>query len=181
MNVLEVVLIGIALSADAFSVTVSNVFANPGMSRGKKLSMPLAFSVFQGLMPLLGFLLGGLFAAYIERYAGIVSFIILAAIGGKMLWDGVHDDDPDPERDNLKAAVLLLQAVATSIDAFAVGVSFAAEAVAIVPACCIIACCTFVCCLLALAIGRKLGDVIGRYAQCVGGVVLVIIGVKALF
>lgn len=181
MNVLEIVLIGVGLSADAFSVTVSDVFANPGMSLGKRLSLPVAFGLFQGLMPLLGFFLGGLVSGWIERYSGIVSFIILGVIGAKMVWDGLHDVDADAGRDNLSPWVLLLQAVATSIDAFAVGVSFAAESVDILVASSLIACCTFLCCLAALAVGHRLGDLIGRYAQVAGGVVLVVIGVKALF
>lgn len=181
MGVLEIILIGISLSADAFSVTIANVFATSQLSTARKLSMPVAFGLFQGIMPLLGYFLGALAANLIETYAGVVTLIILGIIGGKMIWDGCQGDGEKSHDGILTMRLLLLQAVATSIDAFAVGVSFAVEAVNIWFASALIACCTFLCCLLALFIGRKLGDLIGCYAQIVGGVILVLIGLKAMF
>lgn len=181
MGIIEIVLIGIGLSADAFSVTVADVFANARMPFAERISMPVAFGVFQGIMPILGYYLGFLAAGLIERYAGIVSLIILGAIGAKMIWDGCHSDGMWDKEGHLTIRLLLLQAVATSIDAFAVGVSFAAQVVNIWIASVIIACCTFLCCIVALFIGRKLGTLIGRYAQVIGGIVLVLIGLKAMF
>lgn len=177
-------MIGIALSADAMSVTLCNILANPRLPKTRALAMPVAFGVFQGLMPLLGFYAGSLAASFIEAYAGIITLVILGVIGGKMVWDGFHDDEAAEEeaaRDHIGASVILLQAVATSIDAFAVGVSFAATGEAIWLDASIIAFCTFALCVLVLVVGRRFGANLGARAQIVGGIILIAIGIKALF
>lgn len=209
MTILDIILIGIALSMDAFAVTISDTFLYPDMGRGRRLLLPLFFGIFQGAMPLLGYFLGSLVAAFIERFAGIVTFVILGFIGGQMIVEACKrwraqargTDAPTvdaPAADALTAdapaasvpaaataagiglMTLILQAVATSIDAFAVGVSFCAESVSIWLASPIIACTTFLCCLVALAIGRRFGTALGDKAQLAGGIVLVLIGIKAL-
>ena len=147
-------LIGIALSADAMSVTICNLIANPRMGRGWALAMPVAFGLFQGLMPLLGYFAGSLAAQVIEAYAGIVAFVILAFIGGKMIRDGVSATGEVEDGGRLGWMALLTQAVATSIDAFAVGVSFVGRSQAIFAHCAIIALCTFALCALMLLIGN---------------------------
>jgi len=182
MGVLDILLIGVALSADALSVTICNVLCNPHLPRSRRVAMPVLFGLFQGLMPLIGFYAGTLAASFIERYAGIISFVILAVIGGKMLWDAFHESaDKDSCPTTISYGTLLLQAVATSIDAFAVGVSFCAEGADIWLAAPIIAVCTFVICLVALLVANRFGDKLGKRAQIAGGVILILIGVKALF
>lgn len=180
MSPLDVILIGIGLSADAFSVTISNMLAASDPSRGQKLAMPLTFGLFQGLMPVLGYLAAGLAVSFIDRFAGIITFVILGVIGGKMIWDGLHGDDGGEEARGFRLTFgkLLLQGIATSIDAFVVGVSFAVQGMGIWSAALIIACSTFICCLIALPTGRMLGELIGHRAQVVGGLILVFIGVK---
>ncbi len=181
---IEIILIGIALSADAMSVSICNLLANPRLPRAKMIAMPVLFGVFQGLMPLIGYFAGSVAADFIERFAGIISLVILGAIGGKMVWDAFHEDeqeDEDAVSGKLSYRVLLLQAVATSIDAFAVGISFCATGQNIWVAAPIIALSTFLCCLLVLFIGRRFGANLGKRAQIVGGVVLILIGVKAMF
>ncbi len=192
MSIIEIVILGIALSMDAFAVTISNVFCYPGTSRTRLLMLPAAFGLFQGLMPLLGFFLGGIVGSLIEQYAGIVTFVILGFIGGNMAKEGISDlrqaGDSGQEGKGcppnaamvLTAKIVLVQAFATSIDAFAVGVSLRAVNVEIVSAAIIIALTTFVCCLIALFIGRRFGKFLGERAQIVGGVVLILIGLKAL-
>lgn len=191
VGLLDIILIGIALSADAFAVTISNMFCYPGLSRGKQLSMPISFGIFQGLMPILGFFLGSLIGGFIERFAGPITFVVLGFIGGKMIWDTVKElraakrgeagDAEDTASDkDFGFGTLMAQSVATAIDAFAVGVSFCAEGVAIWGSAAIITVCTFLCCLVALAIGRRFGVKLGDKAQLIGGVVLVAIGLKAL-
>ena len=184
MGLFEVILIGVALSADAMSVTLANMLANPAMRRARALSQPVAFGAFQGLMPLIGYFLGSLAAGYIEQFAGIVTFVILGAIGGKMVWDGFHEeleDGAEAARGVLSLATVLVQAVATSIDALAVGVSFAATGENIWMDAGIVSLSTFLLCLLVLGIGRRFGEKLGTRAQVVGGAVLIAIGVKALF
>ena len=182
VSLAEVVLLGVALSMDAFAVTVSNVFAHRGLSRARAMLMPVFFGVFQGIMPLLGFFAGSLVADVIERYAGIVSFVILGFVGGKMIWDAFHEDErEDVDDKTLTVGSLFFQAIATSIDAFAVGVSFVGQGVEPFSTSGIIALTTFLCTCVALAVGRTFGNKLGEKASVVGGVVLVLIGIKALF
>lgn len=189
MSPIEVVAIGLALSADAFAVTISNTFVYCDERRSRLLLQPLFFGAFQGLMPLLGYFLGGLAASLIEAYAGIVTLVILGVIGGNMVREGAvalrHPDEVE-EHDacvrgkRLTLAQLLFQSVATAIDAFAVGVSLRAHAVNLAFAAGTIAVTTALCCLVALAIGRRLGHLLGDLAEVAGGLVLIAIGVKAL-
>ena len=181
MGIIEIILIGIALSADAMSVTVCNMLANPGLSRGRSLSMPVLFGIFQGLMPLLGCLAGSLVASFVDAYAGIIAFVILGFVGGKMIWDGFHEDEGEESgKTDLTWSVLVFQAIATSIDAFAVGVTFVSSDAPILLAAGIITLCIFLLCCLMLLVGRKVGSMLGQKAQVVGGLVLVAIGLKAL-
>ena len=204
MGVIEILLLGLALSADAFAVTVSNSFAYAHESRARLALMPVFFGAFQALMPLLGYFLGGLAAELIERYSGIVTMVILGIIGANMVREGVQalraskaegsadasdpagDSDPadaaagekSPKR--LTLAILVLQAIATAIDAFAVGVSLRAQDVNLPFAVCVIGLTTFVCCVVALIAGKRLGSLLGDRAEVAGGLVLIGIGIKAL-
>ena len=191
MGLLEIIVLGVALSADAFAVTISNTFVYTSESRSRLMLMPLMFGLFQGLMPVAGYLLGGLAAEVIETYAGVITLVILALVGGNMIREGVcalrgagEQDGPEepgagPVARRLTLVTVLAQAIATAIDAFAVGVSLRAQAVSVVVAAPIIALTTFLCCVAALALGRKLGEVLGDRAQVAGGIVLVLIGLKA--
>lgn len=188
MNLVEILLLGVALSMDAFAVTISNSFVYQHDSRARMMLMPIAFGVFQCLMPIAGYYAGTIAASFIERYAGIVSFVILAVIGGNMVREGVkalREGDKEAhdtiEQRHLTIGSVLIQAVATSIDAFAVGVSLLAAQAPIFFAAPVIGVTTFVCCVIALLIGRRFGAMLGDKAQVVGGVVLLAIGVKALF
>ena len=190
LSLLEIILLGVALSADAFAVTISNTFVYASESKRRLVLMPVMFGLFQGLMPLLGYFVGGLAAEVIERYAGIITFVILGIVGGNMIREGAEallhpgEDEAEhagPVAKRLTMVTILAQAFATAIDAFAVGVSLRAQAVNIVVAASIIALTTFVLCLVALAMGRKLGEVLGDRAQVAGGIVLVLIGLKAFF
>ena len=191
MGLLEIIVLGVALSADAFAVTISNTFVYASESRSRLMLMPLMFGLFQGLMPVAGYLLGGLAAEVIETYAGVITLVILGLVGGNMIREGVcalrgageqggpEEPGAGPVARRLTLVTVLAQAIATAIDAFAVGVSLRAQAVSVVVAAPIIALTTCLCCVAALALGRKLGEVLGDRAQVAGGVVLVLIGLKA--
>ena len=188
---LEIIVLGVALSADAFAVTISNTFVYASESRSRLMLMPLMFGLFQGLMPVAGYLLGGLAAEVIETYAGVITLVILGLVGGNMIREGVcarrdpgeqggpEEPGAGPVARRLTLVTVLAQAIATAIDAFAVGVSLRAQAVSVVVAAPVIALTTFLCCVAALALGRKLGEVLGDRAQVAGGIVLVLIGLKA--
>lgn len=177
----ESTVLGIALAMDAMAVTLSNSLCEPDMPLSKKLGMPVAFALFQMMMPAFGYLGGALIAEYIERYAGIVSLIILAFVGGKMIVEAVRElREPEAcPAARLTWATIGMEAVATAIDAFVVGVSFAAEGKDVVIYCGMIGATTLTCCLLVLALGRKLGERFGARAEVIGGIVLILIGIKA--
>lgn len=181
MSIVEIVILGLALSMDAFAVTISNSFAYPNISRARSFSMPLAFGFFQFLMPVVGFVLGQLVSDFITQYAGIITFVILGFIGGKMIWDAFHEEEgEEASGQTLTMPVLLFQAVATSIDALAVGVSFAALEVNVLTSSDIIGITTALTCIVALVIGKRFGNALGEKATIIGGAVLVLIGLKSL-
>ncbi|MEE1478684.1 MAG: manganese efflux pump MntP family protein [Eggerthellaceae bacterium] len=194
MTITELVLLGLALSMDAFAVTISNTFIYQGNSRARNILMPIAFGLFQGLMPCVGYILGRLVSDVISQYAGIITFAILGFIGAKMIWDALHEEAEMDEESTqegsssnsghsgqiLTLPVLTLQAIATSIDALAVGVSFAALSVNVAFAAGTIALTTALTCGIALVVGRRFGNALGERATIIGGIVLILIGLKSL-
>ncbi len=179
MSVFEIMLIGVGLSMDAFAVTISNTMSARDLNKGMLLSMPVSFGLFQGMMPIAGYYLGYMFREILEKYQGIVAFIILGVIGAKMIADAVRGKEED-NTGTLGIGAVLMQAVATSIDAFAVGVGLAGTGVNIFTASSLIALTTFVLVCLAIPAGKKLGDILGKRAKIVGGLILIVIGIKSL-
>nr|WP_302596504.1 manganese efflux pump MntP family protein [uncultured Cellulosilyticum sp.] len=186
MGIFELILIGIGLSMDAATVSMTNGMIYKDLKKDKVIAMPLFFGGFQGLMPLLGFFLGGLVSNLITQYANILVFLILGFIGGKMLLD-VYKDYKNPEQEDeiqegsLTYKMLFIQAIATSIDAFAVGIGFSAMGVNVVTSSAIIALTTAVCSLIAIFIGKKFGSIFESKSTLIGGIILVAIAIKALF
>ena len=195
MGLLEILMLGVALATDAFSVTISNTFAFDDHRFSRLMRMPLFFGLFQFVMPLAGYFVGGIAAELIEKYAGIVSLVILGFIGSNMLYSGYkalkedasEEDEEEAQQEAQQGATtlsygkLVFQAVATAIDAFAVGVSFRAYSVDILVASALFGIITAILCTIALFIGKKLGSLLGDRAEMVGGVVLILIGLKAFF
>ena len=195
MGLLEILLLGVALATDAFSVTISNTFAFDDHRFSRFMRMPLFFGLFQFGMPLAGYFVGGIAAELIEKYAGMVSLVILGFIGSNMLYSGYkalkedasEEDEEEVQQGAQQSATtlsygkLLFQAVATAIDAFAVGVSFRAHSVDILVASALFGIITAILCTIALFIGKKLGSLLGDRAEMVGGIVLILIGLKAFF
>ena len=179
MSISEIVLIGIALSMDAFAVCIASSMVYTNMTGLRKLSMPILFGLFQGIMPILGFFLGSLFASFIEKWSGPISLLILGIIGINMIRESRGEAENLDARFDFKAMLPL--AVATSIDALAVGVSLAANSANIWQSAPIIAVTTFVLSLIALFVGTKAGEKLGDKAEILGGIILIIIGIKSLF
>lgn len=180
-DALEALVLGVALAMDAMAVTLSNSLCEPDMPTSKKLAMPVLFALFQMAMPIAGFFGGTLVAPLIEAYAGIVSLVILCFVGGKMIWEAVQELR-EPEQcptTRLTYPTIFFEAIATSIDAFIVGVSLAAAGANIVLYGAAIGITTLVCCLAVIALGRRLGAHFGPRAEVVGGIVLIIIGLRA--
>lgn len=184
MPFIELLILSVALAMDAMAVTLSNALCEPNMKRKKALMMPAAFGIFQGIMPIIGFFLGSIFSTFLMQYSGYIVFGILGFLGSRMIWEGVKElrspggcELPD---EKLTYKTILLQAVATSIDAMAVGVTFAALDANVWTCALVIALITALCCFISLKLGSKIGLHFGPAAEAAGGVVLVIIGIKAL-
>ncbi len=184
MGLVDLLLIGVGLSMDTFAVAVCKGLAMPRLNMKQALVIALFFGVFQALMPALGWALGTQFAGFVTSVSHWIAFALLAFIGGKMLWDVFHDaEDGEKETGNsfkLDLRELFLLAIATSIDALAVGITFAFLQADIVSSVSIIGVTTFMLSLAGVAVGHAFGNRYERPAQIVGGVVLIGIGVKIL-
>lgn len=180
MGLVEVAVIGAGLAMDAVAVAMTNGMVYKRLSIRDYLFMPLFFGAFQGIMPLIGFYAGTLFAFIIAKYSGIVIFGILVVIGGNMIKESFADKGRETQVKHLTPVILIFQAVATSIDAFAVGVGFCAVRIDIMPAVFLIAGITAVMVAGAIVIGKKFGDIFENKAEFLGGLILIIIGIKAL-
>jgi putative Mn2+ efflux pump MntP len=185
MSILSLFLVALSLATDAVAISVSNGIAahNQQHKMRQGLIVAGAFGGAQALMLLLGYFLGHRFGSFISAIDHWVAFILLALIGGKMLIDGLrawYKKDPSPAALMLSPRLLLGQTIATSIDAFAVGVSFAVINVDIALATLIVGTVTFVCCLLGFGVGRFFGRFLQNIATIIGGLVLIGIGLHIL-
>ena len=184
MGIIELALIGVGLSMDAFAVAVCKGLGMKRLNLRQALVIALFFGGFQALMPVAGWLLGTGFQSYITPVDHWIAFALLAFIGGKMLWDAFREDD-DGETSQagegrLDLKELAMLAVATSIDALAVGITFAFLQVDIVPAVSLIGAITLALSFAGVAIGHFFGARFEKPATIVGGVVLILIGCKIL-
>ena len=184
MNFVQILLTGCALSADALSVTVSEAMCRKNARRAYAFVPAAFFGLFQGLMPLGGWLLGAGFSKkLLDSYGGYVACLLLCIVGGKMLFEAFKGGDSRQETE-LSIVKLLFLSVATSIDAFAVGVSFAAGGISrladMLAACLIIALSTFVICVAGFFIGQRFGKLLAGKAEIIGGIILIGIGIKML-
>ena len=181
MTFFELFLIGIGLSMDAFAVSICKGLSMQKIDKKYTLCIGLFFSGFQALMPLTGYLLGSRFSGYIERFDHWIAFVLLALIGFNMIKESREEEE---EEEKPYAGVnfkeLLILAVATSIDALAVGVTFAFLQVNIVPAITIIGCTTFAISTAGVYVGNVFGARYKSRAELTGGVILILIGLKIL-
>ena len=188
MDVLTLFLTAVGLSMDAFAVSIGNGILLGRATPGQTCRVAGAFGIFQGLMPMIGYWIAGLFAAEIVAIDHWVAFGLLAFIGGKMLWEAFHDADEVSGGDPTRWGTLLMMAVATSIDAMAVGVTMALGRTGLLApwygylACCgVIAAVTFAFCLVGVKLGCHTGNRYGKRAEIAGGIVLIGIGLKILY
>ena len=184
MTLLEIFLIGISLSMDAFAVAICKGLAMPDkVDRKGALLIALYFGVFQAVMPALGWLLGSQFARYVTQMAPWIAFVLLAWIGGSMIRESLSKEEKEEaEMGAVSHKELLVLAVATSIDALAVGVTFSMLelAVSVGAAVALIGCTTFVISLGGVYVGNVFGARHKGKAEFVGGAILILIGVKIL-
>lgn len=184
MTLLEIFLVGIGLSMDAFAVAICKGLAMPTVNKKQTLLIGAYFGVFQALMPLTGWLLGSQFARHVTKMAPWIAFVLLAWIGGNMIRESLSkkEEDEEVELAELRHKELFMLAIATSIDALAVGVSFSMVelAIPIGAAAALIGCTTFAISVGGVFVGHIFGARYKNRAEFVGGAILILIGVKIL-
>lgn len=179
---LNSVLLGVGLAMDAFSVSLANGLQEPAMKKKKMCGIAGVFALFQAIMPMLGWICVHTILQYFkafEKFIPWIALILLLLIGGKMLIEGIKSKDDEVEQYRLGIGALLVQGVATSIDALSVGFTIAEYGFLMALVCaCMIAVVTFVICLTGLAIGKKFGTIFSGKATVLGGIILIIIGLE---
>lgn len=183
MGLFEIFMIGVGLSMDAFSASICKGLNMRRLNVKNMLIIGLFFGGFQALMPAVGWILGKQFEVYITSVDHWVAFALLAFIGGKMIYDVFYDDEGDccsEKTDKLDMKEVLTLAVATSIDALAVGISFAFLQVDILMAVSIIGITTFILSVIGVAVGNMFGSKYEKKATLAGGIILILIGLKIL-
>ena len=179
MDYLTVVLLGIGLAMDAFAVSVCKGMAMGRFTVRAGAIIGLWFGFFQFLMPLIGFYLGQSFHSMISDYDHWIAFGLLAFIGLNMIRESLSDDDEELDAD-IGIATMIVLAVATSIDALAVGITFAMDGTDILLPVIVIGAVTMVLSVIGVKIGSKVGSSFGRRAELLGGLILIGIGLKIL-
>ena len=179
-DILSILLIALALSADCFAVSVSSTLHVKTASLTPILRMSVAFGLAQALMTGLGWLVGRTVVDLVSSYDHWVAFFLLTLVGGRMIWESFHPSKKSRTVDASKGLLLVTLALATSIDALAVGLSLAFLKVNIAAACSIIGVVAFGVTIAGFTIGKQVKSFLGRYAEAVGGVILIAIGLRVL-
>ncbi len=182
MSIAELILLSLGLAMDAFSVSVCKGLSMKKIDYRGAAVIALFFGAFQAIMPLIGYFLGSRFERFISAYSHWIAFILLGFIGGKMIFEVIKggNDEGAVSEYRLDIKELCILAVATSIDALAVGVIFAAQKTNLLMSVSVIGGITFAVCLIGVIIGNRFGSKYEKKAELAGGIVLVLIGVKLL-
>lgn len=180
MNLIELLLIAVGLSMDAFSVSICKGLTTKKFSWRMALICGLWFGFFQALMPVIGYILGAQFQEMIEAYDHWIAFGLLALIGANMIREALSKKEKGSTNAALDFKTMFLLAIATSIDALAVGVSFACIQVNLWSSVLIIGLTTFVFSALGVKIGNVFGSKYEKSAEIIGGIILILIGLKIL-
>ena len=179
---LQSMLLGVGLAMDAFSVSLANGLNESGMKAPRMCGIAGVFAGFQALMPMLGWFIvmaAVNFFGVLEKYIPWAALIMLSVIGGKMLYEGIHNRDNLEEKPAVGIGGLLVQGIATSIDALSVGFTIAEYDVLHAIVCALlIAAVTFIICMIGLVLGKKVGTRLAWKASVLGGVILIAIGIE---
>lgn len=179
MDLIELFLIAVGLSMDAFAVSVCKGLDMPKCTFKKAAIVGLWFGGFQALMPAIGYILGAQFQEAIASIDHWIAFVLLALIGGNMIHEALDNDEEEADA-SLDVKTMFLLAVATSIDALAIGITFAFLKVNIIPAVCFIGIVTFIISFAGVKIGNVFGARYKNKAEIVGGIILILLGLKIL-
>lgn len=177
-------LLGLALSMDAFSVSITNSLHEPNMKKIRMFSIATVYAVFQFIMPLIGWFcvhtIANTFKEF-QKFIPWIALILLIFIGGKMIFEAFSkkEDDPENPQKKLTILVLLIQGIATSIDALSVGFTISDYRISDALICClIIGFTTLIICFTGLLIGKKIGKKLNNKADIFGGIILILIGIE---
>lgn len=185
MSFTSLVLIALAMSTDAFAAAIGKGAAMQKQPRFfQALRIGLLFGVIEAITPVIGWAIGSVAVNWIAEWDHWIAFSLLLVLGGRMIWEGVKQEDETADREEAKdqsITVLALTAVATSIDAMAVGVGLAFVNVSIVEAALLIGLATTIMVTIGILLGRVLGSVIGKKAEILGGIVLIGVGALILY
>lgn len=179
MTIIEVILIAIGLAMDAFAVSICKGLSMKKMSWKKALIVGAYFGIFQGVMPIIGYFLGSTFESLVTQIDHWIAFVLLTLIGVNMLKEAFGKDCENCN-DSVDFKTMVILAIATSIDALAIGITFAFLQTNIVLSALLITIITFAICVLGVKIGNKFGDKYERKAETVGGLILILMGIKIL-
>ena len=179
MTILEILLIAIGLAMDAFAVSICKGLSMKKMNWKKALIVGAYFGIFQALMPIMGYFLGSTFEDLVTHIDHWIAFVLLVAIGGNMLKEAFANNSENCN-DNVDFKTMSILAIATSIDALAIGITFAFLQVNIWTSAIIIGIVTFAISIIGVKIGNKFGDRYERRAEIVGGFILIFMGIKIL-
>jgi putative Mn2+ efflux pump MntP len=179
MELVTISLMSLGLAADAFAVSLTSGFAIRHIKLNKALKIALFFGIFQGIMPLIGWLMGLSVREFIANFDHWIAFLLLTFIGGKMIYESLNEDEKDPFNP-LDSYTLLMLAIATSIDALAAGLGLSVIKLSILFACTMIGVVTFCVCLIGVYLGHKLGSCLNQKIEILGGLTLIGVGFKFL-
>lgn len=184
MGLLTTLFMGFALAMDAFAISITKGITLRKINTFISFKIAFFFGVFQAIMPLIGWLLGIKFQSYITAIDHWIALFLLSFIGLKMIFEA-YEDNNNPEisvtcENELNNKELIILSIATSIDALAVGISFAFLNVNIFPLCLSIGIITFILCFIGVMVGSFLGPIFKNYSQIVGGIILILIGINIL-
>lgn len=181
MEIFELILLSIGLGMDAFAVSVCKGISMKKMNWKKASLIGLYFGGFQAVMPILGYFFGTSFESFITNIDHWIAFILLVIIGAKMIQEAFQKDkDEDEYNEDISVKTMLILSIATSIDALAVGITFAFLKVDLVLAVSLIGIITFILSVLGTKIGNRFGDKYKSKAELIGGIILILIGLKIL-
>lgn len=182
MGLVTLILIAVGLAMDAFTVSLSTGMCMEEVRLRHNIRIGLYFGGFQFVMPVIGWLLGRSVATYVQQVDHWIAFVLLSFVGGKMLYEAIkaHANDEDCDVRPMAHRRLLVLGVATSIDALAVGITFAFVQVSILPASLLIGVVAFLFSAVGCSLGKRLGVLFRKYAEIAGGLVLIGIGVRIL-
>lgn len=179
MSIIEIALIGVGLAMDAFAVSICKGLAMRSMSYKKAIIIAAFFGFFQAMMPALGYVLGTTFASKIAAIDHWIAFILLVLIGANMIKEAISSDN-EQQDDSIRLGDLIMLSIATSIDALAVGITFAFFEVSLLLSISIIGIITFIICVFGVKVGNVFGEKYKSKAEMAGGLILIFMGAKIL-